>query len=450
MQRRRILIAPSADDKLPHPIGGVFTVTETPKSPEPAPVAGTEIPRLRFIPFRRSELLHLLGEAPEGAAGHDDERADPAGAAFAEAAQRIEEAFAGEFHAERQALKDAYAPLDPDADTRRIDTHRTGRQGDDLAERLSRLLNRANYERFTEKDLKRAFRSASLFQIRLRVDMRDFDEALLFGRWTSIREESLPVLGGLLGRTVKFTNYDRVVLYLRFADRGAKGDPDLVPGSVMIKLFQNVPEADLEMLFPNTRVTMRWIDRALIGVPAVASGALVAFTKLGAPLVLLGALFGFWLGLRSEPVTLDRQGLLVIGAGLAAVGAYVWKQFSSYRNRKARFRQALTRNLYFKLLDNNAGVLLRVLDDAEDSECKEAWVAIRFLLEAPAGLTAADLDARIETWFRDTLGAELDFEIDDALHKLERLGLAVQSDGRWSACPGAAVDVPEPEGTQAE
>lgn len=87
---------------------------------------------------------------------------------------------------------------------------------------------------------------------------------------------------------MRFLNYDRVVLFLRFADRGERNHPDLLPGRVMIKLFQNVPEADLEMLFPNTQVAMRWSDRLLIGVPAVASGAIVAFTKLGAPLVLLG------------------------------------------------------------------------------------------------------------------------------------------------------------------
>ena len=45
--------------------------------------------------------------------------------------------------------------------------------------------------------------------------------------------------------------------------------------------------------------------------------------------------------------------------------AVLWKQFSSFRNRKLRFTQALTENLYFKLLDNNAGVLFRLLDDID-------------------------------------------------------------------------------------
>ena len=91
----------------------------------------------------------------------------------------------------------------------------------------------------------------------------------------------------------------------------------------------------------------------------------------------------------------------------------------------------MTRNLYFRLLDNNGGVLLRVLDDAEESECKEAYTALHFLLAAKTGLSAADLDAQIESWFEQTWSATLDFEIADALSKLDRLGLAFERDGRW-------------------
>lgn len=388
------------------------------------------VQRLRFIPFRRSDLLQMLREEPAAEAA--------LATRFEATASHVEEHFAAEFHGLRQAIKDSYAPCDPDADTRSIeaaqDPGQDPAQGDDasdLRDRLASLLERANYEQLTESDLKRAFRSSSLFQIRLRVNLRAFDETLLYCRGASQREETLSSFGGLFKRRVRFINYDRVVLYLRAAETGGEADDELQPGRVMIKLFQNVPDADLEMLFPNTRVGMRWVDRLLIGVPALASGAVVAFTKLSAPLVLLGALIGFWLGLRSEPVALDRQGLIVIGAGLAALLAYIWKQWSGYRNRKARFRQALTRNLYFKLLDNNAGVLLRVLDDAEDSECKEAWLALRFLLDAPEGLAARELDERIEAWFRTRWQAELDFEIDDALGKLERLGLATHEDDRW-------------------
>lgn len=397
------------------------------------------LPGLRFIPFRRSDLLRMLRS--DVALSRDDNEPFESDA-FERGVARIEAAFTSQFHDQKQAIKELYGPFDPDADTRLL---RAVESEDaiaaQLATRLAALLDRANYERLTQEQLQRAFRSASLFKIRLRVDMRDFDDVLLYCRGASRREETLYLLFGLIKRRVVFINYDRVVLYLRYADRNRGEETELPPGRVMIKLFQNVPEADLEMLFPNTRVGMRWIDRLLIGVPAVASGVVVATTKLGAPLLLLAGLLGFWLGLREEPVSVDMRGLIVIGAGIGAIGAYIYKQWSSYRNRKARFRQALTRNLYFRLLDNNAGVLLRVLDDAEDAECKEAFVALRFLLTEKNGVSAEALDTRIEEWFCASWQARLDFEIADALQKLANLGLAYCDDDLWYA--GAMPARPE-------
>ena len=77
-------------------------------------------------------------------------------------------------------------------------------------------------------------------------------------------------------------------------------------------------------------------------------------------------------------------------------------------------------------------MLLRVLDDAEESECKEALLVLYFLLAAGGSASAADLDARIERWFAGTWEVRLDMDIVDALAKLERLGLARRGAGdQW-------------------
>ena len=41
------------------------------------------------------------------------------------------------------------------------------------------------------------------------------------------------------------------------------------------------------MLFPNSEVRMKTIDKLIIGVPAAVSGVVVIVTKLGATLILL-------------------------------------------------------------------------------------------------------------------------------------------------------------------
>jgi hypothetical protein len=165
------------------------------------------------------------------------------------------------------------------------------------------------------------------------------------------------------------------------------------------------------------------------------SGGVILVTKLGATLVLAGSLLGFWLGLHAQPVALDKVTLAALLAGLMALGGYLWKQFNNYKNRKLRFMQTLTEHLYFKNLDNNAGVFHRLIDDAEEEECKEAILAYYFLLSRPAGLTRSELDQIIERWLAEKWQCQIDFEINDALDKLQQLGLVTTQREKYSAVP---------------
>ena len=61
--------------------------------------------------------------------------------------------------------------------------------------------------------------------------------------------------------------------------------------------------------------------------------------------------------------------------------------------------------------------------DYSEEEFKEALRGYLFLGTSESGLTAAALDDAIETWFKDTYDARIEFEIEDALGKLKRLKL---------------------------
>jgi len=354
---------------------------------------------------------------------------------FRQLSYMLDQIFHFEFHRVIEALKNAYADLDPDTDTRRPDFPESEDDGSFIS-LLDGLLEKANYERVTESDLNRALSESSLFKIRLQVDFNDFSEVSLFARGQSVRAETISTWFGLRRKTIEFINYERVVVYLRIRDDYLRSNLDsglCRPGATFLKMFRNVPRADLEMLFPNTRVGMRLMDKLLIGIPAVVSGGIVLTTKLGASLVLLGSLFGYWLGVRSQPVELNQAAVVALLAGAAALGGYLWKQFSNFKNRKLRFLQALTQNLYFKNLDNNAGVFYRLANDAEEEESKEAILAYYFLLVSSAPQTRVELDHNIETWFESEWNCQVDFEIDDALHKLLGLGLVEESGDQLNA-----------------
>ena len=320
----------------------------------------------RFIPFRRADLIGMLAADGRLAADERDR--------FDALARRLSALFHLEFHARLEALKHAYAPLARDPDTRTVSAFD---EGDRAAARrrliveLQRLLEAANFEAVDGDELRRALTEESLLELRLEVDFDDLDDVLVFRRGATWREEQLTSWFGLRKRAVTFTNYEKVLLFVTFkdaedfADRGRDADDlPFEPGSTIIKLFQNVPRADLEMLFPNAEVRMRPGDKLLIGVPALISGVLVLATKLLATLGLLLLVVGFWLGLRDDPVELDEATLVALGAGLGALGGYLSRQFNKFKNRKLEFMNTLAHHLYFRNLDNDAGVFHHLLDSA--------------------------------------------------------------------------------------
>jgi hypothetical protein len=251
---------------------------------------------------------------------------------------------------------------------------------------------------------------------------------IFFRRGESIKKETLVKYFGLWKRSFQFTNYDRVAVYIKFKEaayfeKQKRKHLYFEPGSTVIKLFHNVPKADLEMLFPNSKVRMKTIDKLIIGVPAAVSGIIVLVTKLGASLLLVGSVISFWLGFKDEEVQIKQQHLIALGAGLGTLAGFLFRQINKYKNRKIKFMKALADNLYFKNLDNNAGVFYHLIDAAEEEEFKEAVLAYYFLLTVKRPLTQKALDQRIENWLADRWDCQIDFEIGDAIQKLQRLKL---------------------------
>ena len=370
--------------------------------------------RLRFIPYRKKDVVEMC--MTEG--GFSEEQQIQ----FREFCRLLQSVYHFEFHQRLERLKDAYAPLNPDRDTIRLNAAPIQDEVE-FVDLLESLLNRANYEKLSDDELKTAMEEASLFQLRIHVDFDQFSELLVFTRGEKTKTEVVSKLYGIIKSEQVFTNFDRVVVYVKFKPDSSSERPGHKPGTTLLKLFQNVPKADIEILFPDTRVGMRTIDKLMIGVPAVLGGGAVLTTKVGAALLLLMGVLGFWLGLSSEPVTIDQATLIAIFAGLGAIGSFIWKQFVKFKNRKLTFMQTLTENLYFKNLDKNAGVFHRLIDDAEEEECKEAMLAYYFLLSREGLNQTSLLDDSIENWFRESWGCELDFEVEDALAKLVELGL---------------------------
>jgi hypothetical protein len=102
----------------------------------------------------------------------------------------------------------------------------------------------------------------------------------------------------------------------------------------------------------------------------------------------------------------------------------------------------LADNIYFRNVNNNAGIFDYLIATAEDQECKQAVLAYHFIRKAGAAPTAADVAVHIETWLAKHFRVNLDFEIAEALETLNRFGL-VQREGERLFVPRLEAAIPQ-------
>jgi hypothetical protein len=378
------------------------------------------------IPFRKADIIAMCaGDLPP-------EEREP----FEAFTKMLASLLHHRFHERIEEIKNAYFGTQqrlPEPE-RLAAQHR-------LEEELAGLARAANFTEMDLSELDRAFTEHSLLKVRLAVDRKAVDRIMFFRRGEMTQRKQVPTWFGLRKKTISFLMYARVLVYAKFKDHSHFTDKQMqrlpfAPGSTIIKLFQDVPREDLEMVFPNVQVRMRGIDKLLIGVPAVVSGIIVIATKLATTLGLVLVLLAFWLGLRERPGDLDQTALVSVGIGLFAFGAYVVRQVTAFKNRKILFMKALSENLYFRNLDNDAGVFHHLLDAAEEAEVTEAVLAYHFLRTSPVCLTPSELDARVEAWLAELSDTPVDFDVQDGLRKLREHTLVDEDvDGRLSAVP---------------
>ncbi|MPY99166.1 MAG: DUF3754 domain-containing protein [Actinophytocola sp.] len=385
---------------------------------------GSTVTGEHFIPFRKRTVIALCA----------DELPDADRKPFLAFTEILASLLHHRFRARIEELKDAYHAFDPDVDARTSEPVTTAERDEakrKLVDGLTALAEDANFTLVSDEEFSRAVSDHSLLKVRMEVDHDAIEDVLIYRRGATNRTATVPHWFGLRRKTVEFVSYDKVLIYVAFPEDMGDAERDELPfepGAVMIKLFQDVPRRDLEMLLPNVRVRMRLIDKLLIGVPAVVSGAVVVVTKLIASLGVLFLLLAFWLGLRDQPVDLDQAALISLGAGLAAFGGYLWRQFTKFKNRKIKFMKVLSENLYFRNLDNDAGVFHHILDSAEEAKVKEAVLAYHLLRSSDSPLTAEALGARADRWLERRSGRLVRFDVHDGLRTLRRLGLLAEHD----------------------
>jgi hypothetical protein len=285
-----------------------------------------------------------------------------------------------------------------------------------------------------------------LFDVKTRTPLDAYEEIRIFHRGRHSATMAQTTALGFKGKELPTESFDDVVVFVRFkrADaqskkrfslkRDVKLPGEAAPGSIMIKSFRDISRLELPMLLPEVKVVMGRKDALLLGGPAILGGIPIALNiipALSVVLVVIGAYLGF-----AGQVTQDSL-MKAVGAlsALIGAGAFMWRQYSNYSFRKLKYQKRLSDNIYFKNVNNDAGVFETLITSAEDQEVKEVILAYHSLLTAGPTAHSGELDRRIEAWLKKSFGLEVDFEVADALQKLEGLGFLTQKDGKIAVVP---------------
>ena len=389
-------------------------------------------PRESFIPVTRFALIDTLSKTVEDG-GKREERA------------RFFQLLAQWRHQDHQdrllRLKERYLPFSPDRDTIRVlefSDQQLKTMQSELIDEVASMLERANYTHVDEEQLNRLLSTHSAYGLELKVDRLEYDEIMVYFRGAG--EERLEKRNWkkwFKKETLIVPTFKRLFLLLKLkpkqqrieelmdsegisqkkaeklvAKRREKLPKTNSDDFIYLKLFKNIPQEDLEMMFPNTQVQFRLFDKIKLGMTAgggtvagVAGAASKAMAAIAAanPIALAGSIFG------------------IVGI--------ITRQVMNFFNTRNRYMLALSQRLYFHSLADNRGALTLLCDRGEEEDIKEDLLMYHFLSHHPTPRDELDqLDKKIEAYLYEQYQVQVDFDIDDALRRLERDGLIKENE----------------------
>ena len=391
--------------------------------------------RDHFIPVRKIDVLNAV-------IAHGALASEPKREQFRQFCRLLGAIYHYQYFDQLERLRNDYFYFSPDRDDSvRFDRATVERVYRDMIEAFTRVLHGANFVEVPHDEIQRAHREHGIVRVNIKAPLEDYREVRFFRRGHHHETVEVSKWLGLGKRSVEFGVYDDVVLLAAMkaddpaaADGKKRGRKRKVrPGAVLLKYFRDIASADLNALFPDVRVVMNLRDQLMLGVPALIGGIPILL-KLASTVTVLFLVAGFYLGFSSVVRDDQMAGALAAVGGLVALGGFIAGQWVQFQRQSLIHQKALSDNVYYRNVNNNAGIFDYIIGEAEEQECKEAFLAYYFLL-APGGEPTEDaLDQRIETWLKQTFGADVDFECDDALSKLDRLGL-LRRDGDRLAVP---------------
>ncbi|CAL5370351.1 unnamed protein product [Camellia sinensis] len=235
----------------------------------------------------------------------------------------------------------------------------------------------------------------------------------------------------LLGKiTIQEPTFDRIIVVYRRASTNGTGR------GIFVKHFKNIPMADMEIVLPEKKnpglTPMDWViflGSAIVGLVAVVGSLDMPKADLWVIFAILSTVIGYcaktyFTGRVSQIRETPDVGFLLGWSHCFMHWAWscdcmcsVHATGNLFQQNMATYQNLITQSMYDKQLDSGKGTLLHLCDDVIQQEGKA---------------TRQDLDMRCEELIKEEFGEKCNFDVDDAVQKLEKLGIVARdSIGRY-------------------
>jgi hypothetical protein len=355
-------------------------------------------------------------------------------------------------------MEQTYEAFSPDSDllvTRTFSANEKADMRKRLVAQVARLMSGANYHRVDPAQVEIIMTKESHYGLDFQIDLDAFDELLIFYRGKTTKTEERRTRKSLYLKKEEFELpiYQRLFILFKLkpveqrireimAKKGCERRQaekivtklrSMLPQQVQsdyvyLKLFKNIPQADLEMIFPNTRIKFRVFDKVKLGA---TSGA-----GLGAGVF----------GAAGKLALLTTNPIAAAGAAVG-LGGVAFRQAMKFVNQKNTYMLNMAQNLYFHAMADNRGVMTLMADRAAEEDIKEEMLLYSVLAKERVKVgDIGEVDAAIEQYLLNTYGISVDFDVRDALQRLVADGIVAQAaDGTLVTLPpkdaAARIDV---------
>jgi hypothetical protein len=336
-------------------------------------------------------------------------------------------------------LQEAYEPFSPDTDllmTRDYSAKERGALQGRVFSGVEKLLQQANYKKIDPAQVDVILTKDSAYGLDLYVDLSAFEDIVIYFRGLSKKTDSRRNMMKF-GRKEEFETpiYRRLCIIFKLkpfetrvaevmaeksctredAEKVVKRMRSHLPGAVKegniyMKLFRNIPRSDIEMVFPNTQVRFRLLDKLRLGATAGGGLGFGIFTSAG------------------KVALLSTNPMGAAGAALG-LGGVAFRQAMGFVNQKQKYMVVMAQNLYFHSMADNRGVIVTLASRAAEEDIKEEWLLYAVLAKTPARrCDLPAIDRAIENHLLAEFGVTVDFDIEDALERLLADGIVTEAD----------------------